>query len=161
MRLVDECRTFMSGFPTGVAVVSGVDAQGLPRGVTCSSLISVTVDPPILMVSLSTRSGTLEAIRRLGAFGVNQLPGRAKEIAQLFASGRPDRFQSVRWQPRGRLGLPWLVDHCRGWAECAVREILMIEDHALVVGDAVDICSTSEAPLLHGFRGFATWQAAL
>ena len=158
--LADEFRTFMSGFPTGVAVVSGIDAQAEPRGVTCTSLVSVTIAPPVLIVSLSIRSRTLEAIRRLGGFGVNMLPARGRAIAELFASGQPDRFSSVRWQPRGRLGLPWLEDCCRGWAECEVCEILIIEDHALVVGRVIEAQSTAERPLLYGFRGYSAWPEA-
>lgn len=153
-----QCRKFMSGFPTGVAVVSGLDAQARPRGVTCTSLLSVTITPPTLTVSINVRSGTLEAIRCLGGFGVNLLPAGGRGVAELFASGRPDRFSLVRWQPRGKQGLPWLVDCCRGWAECEVREILIIEDHALVVGRVIDAQSTSETPLIYGFRSFSAWR---
>lgn len=156
--LADRCREFMSGFPTGVAIVSSVDPSGRPCGLTCSSLVSVTLSPPTLLVSVHLRSGTLAAIRRCGGFGVNLLPARAREVAELFASGRPDRFRTVSWRPRGRLGLPWLHDDCCGWAECLVRNVFLVGDHALVVGEVVDVQSTPEVPLLYGFREFSAWR---
>jgi flavin reductase (DIM6/NTAB) family NADH-FMN oxidoreductase RutF len=159
--LAEACRALMSCFPTGVAVVSSLDPQARPCGLTCSSLISVTLTPPTLLVSVHLRSSTLAAAQRLGGFAVNLLPARAREVAELFASGRPDRFQLVRWRPRGSLGLPWLVDDCSGWAECALSELFVVGDHALMVGRVIDAQSTSEVPLLYGFREFAAWPPPL
>lgn len=155
--LAEACRALMSGFPTGVAVVSSLDPQAQPCGLTCSSLISVTLSPPTLLVSVHLRSSTLAAAQRLGGFAVNLLPARARWVAELFASGRADRFRLVSWRPRGNLGLPWLAEDCRGWAECALSEVFVVGDHALMVGRVIDAQSTSEAPLLYGFREFAAW----
>jgi len=156
--LTDGCRTFMSGFPTGVVVVTSVDGAGDPCGLTCSSLISVTLSPPTLLVSVHTRSRTLTAIRELGAFGVNLLHSRARGAAEVFASPAPDRFRAVRWQPRGKNSLPWLLDDTSGWAECAVSDIRVVGDHALVFGEVADITYTADVPLLYGLRQFSVWQ---
>ena len=114
----------MSGFPTGVAVVSGIDAQAGTAALTCTSLVSVTVTPPVMIVSLSIRSRTLEAIRSLGGFGVNLLPARGRAIADFFASGRlgpillgPLGSHAGAWGCRGPGGL------LQGLAECEVCEI--------------------------------------
>ena len=121
--LADGCRTFMSGFPTGVVVVTGAGADGEPFGLTCSSLISVTLTPPTLLVSVHVRSRTLAAIRCRAAFGVNLLHARARPAAELFASRGSDRFASARWTPRGRHGLPWLTEE---W----LWEVVPLPDHA-------------------------------
>lgn len=156
--LVDGCRAFMSGFPTGVAIVTTVDADGEPYGLTCSSLVSVTLHPPTLLVSVHTRRHTLTVIRDLGVFGVNLLHSRARRAAEAFASPAPDRFRSVRWQPRGKNSLPWLVDDASGWAECVVSAVHVVGDHALVVGEVADISYTPDVPLLYGLRQFSVWQ---
>src|SRR5439155_979792 len=48
----DRFRAMMSAFPTGVAVVTTTDADGRPHGMTCSSVCSVTLEPPTLLVCL-------------------------------------------------------------------------------------------------------------
>lgn len=159
--LADGCRRFMGGFPTGVAVVTSVDGQGGPWGLTCSSLISVTLDPPILLVSLNLRSQTLLAIEERRAFGVNLLHGRGQAAAEVFASGRPDRFHRVRWQPGGASRLPWLVDDASGFAACALADVHVVGDHALVVGHVTDVHYTADTPLLYGLRQYSVWQPLL
>lgn len=156
--LTDGCRTFMSGFPTGVAVVTSVDLDGDPCGLTCSSLISVTLDPPTLLVSVHVRSRTLDAIRRLGAFGVNLLHARGRYAAEVFASPHPDRFGVVAWKPHGRKGLPWLVDDTFGFTECVLSDMRTVGDHALVVGQVADVQYATDVPLLYGLRQFSIWQ---
>jgi flavin reductase (DIM6/NTAB) family NADH-FMN oxidoreductase RutF len=156
--LADGCRTFMGGFPTGVVVVTTVDSEGTPWGLTCSSLISVTLTPPTLLISVHLRSGTLRAIEDNGAFAVNLLHARGRAAAEVFASGRPDRFGAVRWQPRGGRRLPWLLEDTCGFAECVLRDVRPIGDHALVCGEIEDIQYSVDTPLLYGLRQFSAWQ---
>ncbi|WP_214106916.1 flavin reductase family protein [Acrocarpospora catenulata] len=146
----------MSAFPTGVAVVTAMSHEGEPCGLTCSSLISVTLAPPMLLVSLNTHSRTLAAAVDTGGFAVNLLPARAREVAKLFASLTADRFSAVRWSRRGPLDLPRLGD-LHGWAECQVEQVWTVEDHALLLGRVTDIQIDPETPLLYGFRQYAVW----
>jgi flavin reductase (NADH) len=156
--LADGCRTFMGGFPTGVVVVTTVDSSGVPHGLTCSSLISVTLTPPTLLVSVHLRSTTLRAIREHGAFGVNLLHARGQGAAEVFARPAANRFRSVRWQPRGPWQLPWLPDDTCGFAECVLNDVRTVGDHALVCGQVADVRYSVDNPLLYGLRQFAAWQ---
>ncbi|GIJ27288.1 monooxygenase [Micromonospora qiuiae] len=156
--IAEGCRTFMGGFPTGVVVVTSVDGQGEPWGLTCSSLLSVTLDPPTLLVSVKVGSRTLAAIEERGAFAVNLLHARGRGAAEVFAAGQPDRFRRVRWQPRGDEGLPWLVDDACGFAACALADVRVVGDHALVVGRVTDVQYTADTPLLYGLRQYSMWQ---
>src|SRR5262245_12636119 len=90
-------REFMSSFATGVAIVTAFDRGGRPHGLTCTSLASITLVPPTILVSLDTASGTLAAIRDGGRFAVNLLHSGAKPTAELFASAAGDRFDRVSW----------------------------------------------------------------
>ncbi|MGH3800621.1 MAG: flavin reductase family protein, partial [Pseudonocardiaceae bacterium] len=59
---VGRFRDLMSSFPTGVSVVTALDREGHPWGATCSSLSSVTLSPPTLLVCLREQAGTLHAV---------------------------------------------------------------------------------------------------
>ncbi|MGW0801469.1 flavin reductase family protein [Nonomuraea sp. NPDC002799] len=155
--LAEACRAFMSAYPTGVAVVTAMSPDGEPCGLTCSSLISVTLTPPTLLVSMNVHSRTLAATVGAGGFGVNLLPARSRAVAELFSSLTADRFSAVRWAPAGPLGLPRLEEDLHGWAECTVEEVWTVGDHALVLGRVADITNDLESPLMYGFRKYATW----
>ncbi|MFI7025203.1 flavin reductase family protein [Micromonospora sp. NPDC049900] len=159
--LADGCRTFMSGFPTGVAVVTSVDGEGAPWGLTCSSLMSVTLEPPTLLVSLKVGSRTLAAIEDRGRFAVNLLHARGQRAAEVFATGQADRFHQVVWQPRGDDRLPWLVEDACGFAACALSDVRVVGDHALVVGQVSDVQYTADTPLLYGLRQYSRWQPSI
>ncbi|GAA4505755.1 MULTISPECIES: flavin reductase family protein [Nonomuraea] len=155
--LAESCRAFMSAYPTGVAVVTAMSSDGEPCGLTCSSLISVTLTPPTLLVSMNVHSRTLAATVDAGGFGVNLLPARSRPAAELFSSLTADRFSAIRWAPAGPRRLPRLEEDLHGWAECAVEQVLTVGDHAVVLGRVVDIASDPESPLMYGFREYATW----
>ena len=63
----------MSAFPTGVAVVTTLDAEGGPRGLTTNALCAVSAEPPLLLVCVDRESRTLPALLHSGRFVVNFL----------------------------------------------------------------------------------------
>lgn len=152
-----EYRALMSAFPTGVAVITAVDAADRPHGMTCTSLTSVTVSPPILLACLDVRSGTLGAVLGSGAFAVNLLRAGSRRTAEVFASAVPDRFDRAVWRPSRLLGVPWLPADSFAMAECAVRETVDMGDHVIVIGAVLGIDQERDVPLLYGLRGFAPW----
>src|SRR5256885_16017012 len=99
---------FMSGFPPGVSIVSAFDEEDRPLGMTCTSLCSVTLSPPTLLVCLRQGSPTLDAVLTTGTFSVNLLAHHARPTAALFGSGAPDRFDRVAWSRPDSAGGPHL-----------------------------------------------------
>ncbi|MQY04648.1 flavin reductase [Actinomadura macrotermitis] len=156
---LDAYRSLMSAFPTGVAVVTSIGADMLPRGATCSSLCSVTLSPPTLLVCLKAGSTTLEAITTRQSFAVNLLNAGARRAAEIFASPVADRFAHVDWRPTGAEGLPWLESDALAVAECAVAGMLDVGDHAVVLGEVVGAEILAGEPLLYGRRRFSAWMA--
>jgi flavin reductase (DIM6/NTAB) family NADH-FMN oxidoreductase RutF len=156
-----EYRDLMSAFPSGVAVVtaSGPDAE--PHGMTCTSLSSVTLHPPTLLVCLGLRSGTLAALRRRGSFAVNLLHSRAVRAAEVFSSTASGRFRTVQWRPSTRIGAPWLWVDAFAVAECAVRQEHVFADHAVVFGAVVNVVNTAGVPLVYGHRQYSAWVPSL
>jgi flavin reductase (DIM6/NTAB) family NADH-FMN oxidoreductase RutF len=152
-----EYRELMSCFPTGVAVVTALDADGGTHGMTCTSLVSVTLHPPTLLVCLHRGSGTLKAVRARGCFGVNLLHAEARHTATLFSSPAPDRFEQVAWEPSEALGVPWLTGDAFALAECRVVVISPVGDHEVVLGNVVNTVLHTRTPLLYGMRRFSAW----
>jgi flavin reductase (DIM6/NTAB) family NADH-FMN oxidoreductase RutF len=151
-------REFMSGFPSGVAVITTLDASMRPRGMTCTSLTSVTVRPPTLLICLDVRSTTLASLMHRGMFAVNLLHVAGQPAAVAFASGDLDRFTRVRWQLSADFGLPWLVDAAAAVAQCAVSHLHTVGDHAVVFGEVRGIMFMDDrVPLLYGRRRYAAW----
>lgn len=154
----DAFRALMSEFPSGVAVVTALEPDGTPRGTTCTSLASVTVDPPTLLICLENRSVTFAAIRRIGCFAVNLLGDGGRGVAENFAAKVPDRFARVSWRPGPVLGLPRLTHDTLVYAECLVSHMNEVGDHTIVLGRVSDVLPGDGAPLLYGRRRFSHWQ---
>lgn len=150
-------RQFMSSFPTGVAVVTTRDADGDPRGLTCSSLASVSLEPPVLSVCLGAWSGTLTALTGHGWFAVNLLGTDGRATAELFAKVSPDHFERTAWRAAEGSGTPILTDHTIAVAVCRVMGAQRIGDHTVVFGEVVAADREAGRPLLYGLRQFSAW----
>ncbi len=156
----DAFRTMMSGFPTGVSVVTSVDGAGTPWGMTCSSVCSVALDPPTLLVCLRSGSPTLDAALEHGGFTVNMLHEGARDTAELFASGNPRRFDLLPWEQDPSAHGPHLVRDAHTTADCTVVMTQPFGDHVTVFGRVRRIVrSRPQSPLLYGLRQFRTWSA--
>lgn len=160
-----DFRTLMARFPTGVAVVAAFDSQGRPRGMTCTSVCSVSVEPPILLVCIRHGSPTLEAILQRTGFTVNLLHVGAESTARLFASGKPDRFDDVRWYAGPDPCGPHFPEDAHAVADCHVLRTESVGDHIVVFGTVLRISQQravqqANRPLLYGFRRYEAWPSA-
>nr|ABO15876.1 flavin reductase [Streptomyces sp. UC 11065] len=129
-------RFVMGSFASGVSVVRAGTKQDRPRGLTCSAICSVSIDPPLLLSSVSNRSGTLAAILATGKFAVNILGAQGQAVSQLFASGAEDKFERVRWEPGTLTGSP-LFQVTVAHAECELYNAVEAGDHTLLIGRVV------------------------
>lgn len=153
-----DLRPFMAGFPTGVSIVTTVDTEKRPHGMTCTSLCSASLNPPTVLVCLRANSPTLRALTVSGVFSINVLGQHAESTAALFASGDPERFDRVCWRWAADGGGPHLLRAARAIADCRVGGTRSSGDHAVVFGEVAMITAISEAaPLLYGLRRFAVW----
>lgn len=151
-------RTMMSAFPTGVGVVTAQGRDGVPRGMTCSSVCSVSLAPPTLLVCLRAASPTLEAVLEAGEFAVNLLHEDGQEAAELFASGDPDRFTKTLWDRPPGAGGPHLLQAAHTVADCVLVARRRVGDHMTVFGEIrATTQHHSSPPLLYGLRQFRAW----
>jgi flavin reductase (NADH) len=155
---VDSFRALMAHFPSGVAIVTTLDSDGRPWGMTCSSVCSVTPEPPTLLVCLRLQSPTLRAILERGAFTVNLLHKHAQPVAELFASAAADRFDRVRWDISPASGGPRLTQYAIATADCQVSRNELVGDHVVVFGEITHVSLRPDnVPLLYGLRQYRAW----
>ncbi|HET9899072.1 MAG TPA: flavin reductase family protein [Streptosporangiaceae bacterium] len=151
-------RELMAGFPSGVAVVTTLDEAGWPIGLTCSSLCSVSLEPPLLLVCIASSSRTLGALEAHGLFALNLLHAHGQQTARIFSSAAADRFKAVAWRPTTTARLPCLHEDAHSVAECRLRTAHAAGDHTIVVGEVMSVMHLSAAvPLLYGLREYAVW----
>ncbi|WP_153040621.1 flavin reductase family protein [Actinoplanes sp. TFC3] len=158
-----QFRSLMSTFPSGVAIVTTSDLDGQPRGMTCSSVCSVAVDPPTLLMCLRTGSPTLTAMLRRSTLAVNLLHARGRAAADLFASGTPHRFDMVRWSADPEAAGPHLIDDAHAIADCRITGTMSASDHTVVFGEVFRVqhpAAVDQSPLLYGLRQYSSWSVA-
>lgn len=154
----EDFRALMAGFPTGVAVVTIIGSDGVPRGTTCSSVCSVSLVPPTLLVCLKNTSSTLVPLLDVGAFTVNLLGHDARQTAELFASGVSDRFREVTWNWDHSAPGPHLDRYAHSIADCQVIRADGVGDHTVIVGQVGRVsCREIRRPLLYGLRRYSAW----
>nr|MBA2297898.1 flavin reductase family protein [Actinomycetota bacterium] len=129
----EEFVSIMSAFPTGVAIVTTLDEQGRPRGLTTNAICSVSTDPPLLLVCVAQTSRTLAALRHARRFVVNFMSDGRADLCALFASKAEDKFADVRWTS-GLGGVPCLTEDALAYAECLTEQELEAGDHLILIG---------------------------
>ncbi len=151
--------TTMGAFPTGVTIVTTLDEDGNPRGLTCNAFSSVSVDPPMLLVCLDRRSTTLESVHQTGRFVVNFLAAERGPISDRFAGKHPDKYWDIRWQRAGN-GMPILVDDAIAYAACTVVHTMSAGDHDIIVGavEEVQPPAANNEPLVYFRKTYGTVQ---
>ncbi|HEY0484768.1 MAG TPA: flavin reductase family protein [Mycobacteriales bacterium] len=147
-------RAAVSRFAQGVAVLTTVDVDGTPHGVTVGSFIPLSKRPPLLGVALDRRAGILPIITAAGRFAVNVLDEGAEETSALFATKGVDRFAAVPWT-LGTHGLPLLSEHATSVVECRVERTADGGDHVIVVGGVLAARPLGErSPLVYSGRRY-------
>jgi flavin reductase (DIM6/NTAB) family NADH-FMN oxidoreductase RutF len=134
----DELREVMRRFPAPVAVVTAV-VDGERFGLTVGSLVSLSLEPPLVGISIGKDSSSHEPIRRAGGWAASLLGAGQTRVAQHFArSGIPPlalwKGVDVRDSARGPL-----VADAIGWLECRTVSEHEAGDHTIFIGEVESI----------------------
>ncbi len=146
----------MARLPAGVVVVSARTESGY-RGLTASSLVSISMDPPMVLVGLEREAATRAAIAEGKAFNVSVLTRSQEFIADRFAGRAPSidpRWEGVPHR-LGANGIP-LIEGCAAWLECTLVEIHPAGDHDICLGEVIAASAGSGDPLILWDRAFWT-----
>ncbi|WP_410673700.1 flavin reductase family protein [Amycolatopsis sp. cmx-4-68] len=124
-------------YPTGVAVMCCV-AGGEPLAMTVNSFVTVSLEPPLVLVSLLS-GGRMAAVLRTGsAFALSVLAEHQAGASQWFArSGRArgrTALDGFDWQSAAVTGSPVLAGSA-AYFDCTVESRIPAGDHTLVLGD--------------------------
>jgi flavin reductase (DIM6/NTAB) family NADH-FMN oxidoreductase RutF len=153
--VADAFREVMAGVPTPVSVVTTLDG-GRPYGTTVSAFTSLSMSPPMVLVSLDRRSGLLARLEEGSPFGLNVLGVGQAHLATRFARSGPDGFTDVPW--RAEAGAARLAGS-PGWLACRVARLVDGGDHVVVLGDVLAASPAAGAPLTYHARTFGTHAA--
>lgn len=147
----DAFKAVMASFPTGVSVVTTRGRDGVMRGLTCSAVSSVSLDPPMLLVCIGKSSSTLPHLLATGTYVVNFLAEHAGEVAYRFASRATDKFAGLSLRPEAAAdGAPILADHVVAHAACRTEQVMEAGDHVVIIGRVLDGHATPAlTPLVH------------
>lgn len=142
----DLFRTVAGQFATGVTVVTSVESDGAPCGLTANSFTSVSLDPPLVLVCVAQGSHSHDCILESGRFAVNILDADSHEIADRFwRMDRARRFEGLKWSPR-QTGAP-VLDNALGYLDCTVTEVHSAGDHTIILGQVAE-CDLREGEAL-------------
>lgn len=121
-------------YPQGVTVVTTDSGEG-PRGMTVSSFTSVSLDPPLVLVSIAKGSELHDLFRDAKGYAVNFLADDQKSVSDTFAgrTQKKDRFEGIKFT-KGPAGSP-LIDGARAVVECKAWQAYDGGDHSILVGE--------------------------
>ena len=143
-------------FPQGVTVVTWTEPDGA-RGMTVSAFTSLSLNPPLVLISISKDSSNHDAIVKSEQFAVNFLASDQGSISDRFA-GRlkmKERFEGVSFA-KGSTGSP-VIAGARAVIECLVWRSYDGGDHTILLGEVVRAGKLNgKAPLVYYGQGYTT-----
>jgi len=151
----DDFRRVLGHFASGVTIVTTLDADGRPAGLTASAVASVSLNPPLVLVCVAHSSQSYPHFHTHGRFAINILASSHEQVARRFASqsGAAEKFEGTGYRA-GILGLPILKDTLAE-LECTLVHTYPAGDHTIFVGQVEAADSRGDAgfePLLY-YRG--------
>lgn len=146
----ETLRTAMRQWATGVTVVTAAH-QNMRHGMTVSSFTSVSLEPPLVLVSLERGRTTHRLVESSGAFGVSILAHRQREISERFAGRLPeleDRF--VGLEAFSLLSEIPLLAGCLAAFDCRVVSSYAAGTHTIFIGEVLAVMhNVSGDPLIY------------
>jgi flavin reductase (DIM6/NTAB) family NADH-FMN oxidoreductase RutF/DNA-binding GntR family transcriptional regulator len=145
----DTFRSVVGHFASGVTVVT-TRVGDRDCGMTASSVASLSLDPPMMLVCLKSGSSTERAVREAGRYAVNVLNQDQGHLAQQFAAPSVNKFRGVAVHD-GCLGVP-VLQEALAHIECEVDEQVDGGTHTIFLGHVVRATARPGAPLAY-YRG--------
>lgn len=150
----DEFREVMRSSPSGICVVT-IELEGRRTGLTVGSLVSLSLEPPLIGFALGHQAQLHELLRGAGEFGVSLLSAEQERLAQHFARSVPPIALWTGVELREDVEGPPLLAGSLGWLRCRVVAEHPTGDHTFFVGEVAWAELHSRAPALvyvrHGY----------
>lgn len=145
-----QFRQLLGQFATGVTVLTTRHGDGRPIGMTASSVASVSLEPPLLLVSVSRDHEMHAALLAAPHFVLNVLAADQEALSRRFAADHPDRFSGVGYR-ENRAGVP-VLDGVLAHIDCEKQQAIPGGDHTVFFGLVTGGSVSARSPLLY-YRG--------
>ena len=146
----------MRAYPQGVTVAT-TDGPSGATGMTVSSFTSVSLEPPLVLISIAKGSAMHDLFREAKAYAINFLADDQKSVSDRFAgrTSARDRFEGLRFT-KGVTGSP-IVEGARVAIECKAWKVYEGGDHSILVGEVVSARTlNSKRPLVYYSQQYTT-----
>lgn len=155
LSLNDKLRGASGAFPKGTTIVTTLH-EGKDAGMTVSAFSSLSLNPPLVMLSVGNHSSSLPKLVEGNPVAISVLAQGQAPLAQQFARKGIDRFAGVETQ-RTSLGVP-VISGCASWFTGTIQSKTPAGDHTIVIVHVEDCDSDAEiAPLLYQGGEFHRW----
>jgi flavin reductase (DIM6/NTAB) family NADH-FMN oxidoreductase RutF/glyoxylase-like metal-dependent hydrolase (beta-lactamase superfamily II) len=147
-------RHVLGHFLTGVTVATTVGPEGEPVGMTANAFTSVSLDPPLVLLSVARSASSNSAMEQARRYAVHILHYRQNDLSSAFARSAANgtqKFEAISWRPAPD-GLP-LLDDCLARIECTIVERIPLGDHVGYVGRVDSAVAEEGMAPLGFFRG--------
>lgn len=147
-----EFRQALGCFATGITVITTVDDDGAPVGLTANSFTSLSLDPPMVLFCLDRKVQSFDAFHSNRHFAVNILGEGQREVSARFAMSGVEKWSGIEFETWDT-GCPILLG-CLANLECDIESIYEGGDHVIVVGEVrrLERADDGDGPLLY-YRG--------
>jgi len=146
----------MRAYPQGVTVAT-TDGPSGATGMTVSSFTSVSLEPPLVLISIAKGSAMHDLFREAKAYAINFLADDQKSVSDRFAgrTSARDRFEGLRFT-KGVTGSP-IIEGARVAIECKAWKVYEGGDHSILVGEVVSARTlNSKRPLVYYSQQYTT-----
>lgn len=156
---IERFRALLGSYPTGVAVVTGLDAAGQPLGMVVGTFTSVSLEPPLVAFLQMKSSRTFNSLRDASKrFCVNILAADQEAVCRVLATSVHDKFAGIAWR-KSPAGNP-VIDGVVAWIDCDFHNVVDAGDHDIVLGAVQAMGLERDAlPLLFFQRGYGRFSS--
>ncbi len=151
----EQLRTAMRAWTSGVAIVTAASGDQ-QHGMTVSSFTSISLDPPLIIISLQKTSRTRDLVTQAGAFGVTILAADQLELSERFANRPPGSTHGLEGLETEKLvtGAPFIKGGL-AWIDCKVSQVVPVGMNSLFIGEVVAVrVDERGAPLIYHDRTY-------
>jgi flavin reductase (DIM6/NTAB) family NADH-FMN oxidoreductase RutF len=146
-----EFKHILSRWGSGVTVVTMKHGETV-HGMTASAFCSVSLEPPLILICVGKKQGSLPLIKGSGRFVVNILAEGQEQLSDFFAKPRPegDAQFAAHSHQKAANGTP-ILDGSMGWMDCKVHSVAEGGDHDILIGliEKMGVSETAKEPLVY------------
>lgn len=143
-----DLRDVMKYFASAVTVVTSALDSGELFGLTVSAFTSVSLNPPLVLISIRNESTATPLFQKAQRYCVNILAEDQQPIAEKFSlQGEAGRFQNLNYYI-GKGGSP-IIRGCIGYIDCRLEQTIVLGDHTVFIGEVIELAAEKKPPLLY------------